>query len=94
MHAPSLPALTVRRAAQFKIDHRRVGILGVSSGGHHAMLTALRPNDCADIAGPAGVDAPVQCVVMCRPVINPLGRYDGLRERYCLGGNVPSTAMM
>lgn len=64
------------RAAQFNIDVKRVGILGVSSGGHQAMLTAMRPNDYADIAGPAGVDASVQCAVMCWPVIDPLGRYE------------------
>jgi acetyl esterase len=64
------------RAAEFNIDPKRVGILGVSSGGHQAMLTAMRPNDYADIAGPAGVDASVQCAVMCWPVIDPLGRYE------------------
>jgi acetyl esterase len=64
------------RAAQFNIDPKRVAILGVSSGGHQAMLTAMRPNDYADIAGPAGVDASVQCAVMCWPVIDPLGRYE------------------
>ncbi len=64
------------RAAEFNIDPKRVGILGVSSGGHQAMLTAMRPNDYADIAGLAGVDASVQCAVMCWPVIDPLGRYE------------------
>jgi poly(3-hydroxybutyrate) depolymerase len=57
------------------VDPKRVGILGVSSGGRQAMLTAMRPNDYAD-AGPAGVDASVQCAVMCWPVIDPLGRYE------------------
>mgnify|MGYP003331586298 CR=1 FL=1 len=32
-------------AKEFNIDAKRVGILGVSSGGHQAMLTALRPRD-------------------------------------------------
>ncbi|HTE16177.1 MAG TPA: alpha/beta hydrolase [Burkholderiales bacterium] len=64
------------RAAEFNIDPKRVGVLGVSSGGHQAMLTAMRPNDYADIAGPAGVDASVKCAVMCWPVIDPLGRYE------------------
>ena len=42
------------------------------------MLTAMRPNDAllSAIAGPAGVDASVQCAVMCWPVIDPLGRYE------------------
>lgn len=66
------------RAAEFNIDPRRVGILGVSSGGHQAMLTAMRPRDplLSSIPGPAGVDASVQCAVMCWPVIDPLGRYE------------------
>lgn len=72
------------RAAEFNIDPRRVGVLGVSSGGHQAMLTAMRPHDpvYTAIPGPAGVDASVQCAVMCWPVIDPLGRYEyaqGLR---------------
>ena len=54
-----------------------VGILGVSSGGHQAMLTALRPRDSryAAIPGKAGIDASVRAVVLCWPVIDPLGRY-------------------
>ena len=32
-------------ADEFKVDPARVAILGVSSGGHQAMLTALRPRD-------------------------------------------------
>lgn len=66
------------RAAEFNIDPKRVGILGVSSGGHQAMLTAMRPNDprYAALPGPAGVDASVKCAVMCWPVIDPLGRYE------------------
>jgi acetyl esterase len=66
------------RAAEFNVDPNRVGILGVSSGGHQAMLTAMRPNDVrfAALPGPAGVDASVKCAVMCWPVIDPLGRYE------------------
>jgi acetyl esterase len=66
------------RAAEFNIDPKRVGILGVSSGGHQAMLSAMRPHDprYAALPGPAGVDASVQCAVMCWPVIDPLGRYE------------------
>jgi acetyl esterase len=65
-------------AAQFDIDPKRVAVLGVSSGGHQAMLTAMRPHDAryAALPGPAGVDATVQCAVMCWPVIDPLGRYE------------------
>ena len=65
-------------AARFSIDAKRVGILGVSSGGHQAMLTAMRPHDAtySAVPGPAGVDSTVQCAVMCWPVIDPLGRYE------------------
>ena len=57
----------------------RVGMLGVSSGGHQAMLAAMRPADARyaalPLAGKAAVDAKVHCAVMCWPVIDPLGRY-------------------
>src|SRR5919201_2067183 len=58
----------------------RVGLMGSSSGAHQAMLAAMRPRDAryAAIPLPAGspaVDASVRCVVLCWPVIDPLGRY-------------------
>jgi acetyl esterase/lipase len=57
----------------------RVGVLGVSSGGHQAMLAAMRPADARyaalPLAGKSAVDAKVHCAVMCWPVIDPLGRY-------------------
>ena len=57
----------------------RVGVLGVSSGGHQAMLAAMRPADsryaALPLAGKSAVDAKVHCAVMCWPVIDPLGRY-------------------
>ena len=64
-----------------------VGICGQSSGGHLAMLAAMRPHDprYSAIALPAGspaVDATVRCVAMAWPVINPLSRYhNAVRER-------------
>ena len=68
------------RAAQLQTRADLVGISGASSGGHLAMLAAMRPNDprYAAIALPAGspsVDATVRCVAMSWPVINPLSRY-------------------
>jgi acetyl esterase/lipase len=58
----------------------RVGLMGSSSGAQQAMLSAMRPRDprYAALPLPAGapaVDASVQCVVLCWPVIDPLGRY-------------------
>jgi acetyl esterase/lipase len=67
------------RAADFGGRADRVGILGVSSGGHQAMLLAMRPEDSRYTAialpGGAHIDASVACVVLCWPVIDPLGRY-------------------
>ncbi|MGE0253650.1 MAG: alpha/beta hydrolase [Alphaproteobacteria bacterium] len=67
-------------AARLDIDAGRVGLCGQSSGGHLAMLAAMRPDDprYAAVALPAGspkVDASVRCVGMMWPVINPLSRY-------------------
>lgn len=65
------------RAAQLKSHAGRVGLLGTSSGGHIAMLVAMKPRDPRYAALPlAGTrDATVRCVVMGWPVIDPLGRY-------------------
>jgi acetyl esterase/lipase len=57
-----------------------IGSMGNSSGGHLAMLLAMKPFDAryAALPLPAGspaVDAAVRCVIMCSPVIDPLGRY-------------------
>ena len=67
-------------AKDLKIDPSQVFIGGASSGGHLAMLVAMRPNDAryAAIPLPAGTpvqDASVRCVIMSWPVINPLSRY-------------------
>ena len=68
---------TKAHAKELKVDPKRVVIGGASSGGHLAMLAAMRPSDprYAAIPGPAGVDATVRAVVMQWPVINPLSRY-------------------
>ena len=67
------------RAGELRTRPDKIGILGISSGGHQAMLAAMRPRDPRYAALPlpakAAVDATVRCVVMCWPVIDPLGRY-------------------
>ena len=72
------------RAAELHSRPDMVGVLGVSSGGHQAMLTAMRPRDARyaalPLAAPATVDAAVRCVVLCWPVIDPLGRYQYARK--------------
>ena len=66
------------QAAKLNTRPDRIGILGVSSGGHQAMLAAMRPDDPRYTALPlagAQFDAAVRCAVLCWPVIDPLGRY-------------------
>jgi acetyl esterase/lipase len=70
-------------AARFRVDPGRVVIGGNSTGGHLAMLAAMRPREprYAAIPLPEGsprVDASVQAVVMHWPIINPLSRYRSL----------------
>ena len=70
-----------------------VGLSGQSSGGHLAMLVAMRPNDprYAAIALPSGSpahDASVRCVIMTWPVLNPLSRYRHAK-RALAGANPP-----
>jgi len=72
-------------AGRFNGKANALGLSGTSSGGHLAMLVAMRPNDprYASIALPAGsptVDASVQAIVMQWPVINPLSRYNHARR--------------
>ena len=67
------------------IDAERIGIAGQSSGGHLAMLSAMRPHDPRYTsieldAGSPTVDANVRCVGMFWPVINPLSRYRRVRR--------------
>lgn len=70
-----------------------VGLSGQSSGGHLAMLVAMRPHDPRYSAIPLPVgspahDATVRCVVMSWPVINPLSRYR-LAKRAQASANPP-----
>lgn len=73
------------RAADFDSRPDRIGVLGVSSGGHQAILNAIRHDDprYAAIPLPAGspaVDATVRCAVLCWPVIDPLARFHYARR--------------
>jgi acetyl esterase/lipase len=75
------------RARELNVRADLVGLSGQSSGGHLAMLAAMRPRDprYGAIALPAGspaADATVRCVAMSWPVINPLSRFrNALLER-------------
>ena len=71
------------QAARFNTRPDLVGTMGTSSGGHLAVLVALKPHDprYAAIAGDARFDARVPFVVSLWPVICPLGRYRTLMAR-------------
>ena len=80
-------------ARTLKTSPDLVGLSGQSSGGHLAMLVAMRPHDprYAAIPLPAGSpaqDASVRCVVMSWPVINPFSRYRHAK-RALAGANPP-----
>ncbi|MFM9885029.1 MAG: alpha/beta hydrolase [Burkholderiales bacterium] len=67
------------QAARFNSRPDMVGVMGTSSGGHLAVLAAMKPTDpryCA-VPLPAApqVDAKVSYVVTLWPVICPLGRF-------------------
>lgn len=66
-------------ATRLNLRADRVGLSGQSSGGHLAMLAAMRPHDARyaefPMSGGVAVDASVRAVVMQWPVINPLSRY-------------------
>ena len=70
-------------AARLGVDPAKVGLLGTSSGGHQAMLAAMRPHDpryaAHALEGGAAVDADIDAgvgyVAMCWPVADPLARY-------------------
>jgi acetyl esterase/lipase len=67
------------RAAELGSRPDMIGSMGNSSGGHQAMLLAMRAFDprYGALPQPAGstVDATVRAVIMCSPVIDPIGRY-------------------
>lgn len=85
------------QASRFDIDASRVGILGCSSGGHQAMLTAMRPRDpryaSLRFPGDEAVDASVRCAILCWPVIDPLGRYRYVLELKKTGSHYADHAL-
>jgi acetyl esterase/lipase len=82
------------RAAELGSRPDMVGSMGNSSGGHQAMLLGMRPFDAryAALPLPAGspaVDATVRCVILCSPVIDPLGRYRYAKDLKAKGQPYP-----
>ncbi len=72
------------RAGELKARADKVGVMGISSGGQQAMMGAFRHADpryaSTPLADKPGIDASVQCAIMCWPVIDPLGRYEYARS--------------
>ena len=80
------------KAAELGGRSDMVGSMGNSSGGHQAMLLAMRPFDkrYSALPGPAGQDATVRCVILTSPVIDPLGRYRYAKDLKAKGQPYPS----
>jgi acetyl esterase/lipase len=82
------------RAAELGSRPDLVGSMGNSSGGHQAMLLAMRPFDprygaLPQPAGAPAADATVRCVVLTSPVIDPLGRYHYAKDLQAKGQPYP-----
>lgn len=67
------------RAAELKLRPDRVAVQGISSGGQQAIQGALQYTDPRFNAIPltraTNLDAKVNCLILCWPVISPIGRY-------------------
>jgi acetyl esterase len=71
-------------AAELGGDSSNVGVIGWSSGGHMAVLAALRPDDpryaALPLDGSPATDARLDYVVACWPPLDPRARYRFARE--------------
>lgn len=65
------------RAKSLGVAADKVGLLGTSSGGHQAMLAAMRPTDPRYAVHhlDGGQDASVAFVALCWSIVDPLARY-------------------
>lgn len=81
------------RGRELNLRPGKAGYIGISSGGHQAVLAAMRPTDprygALPLAGGEGLDARVQCVVAVWPVIDPLQRYHHAKRLQAGGGKYP-----
>lgn len=72
-------------ASDFGGSPERAGVIGFSSGGHLAMLSAMRHNDARNAALPLAeapdLDATAAYVIMGWPVIDPLSRFRFAKEK-------------
>jgi acetyl esterase len=67
------------KAAEWRAESSSVGIYGSSTGGHIAILLAMRPRDprynAIPLDGPANVDASVAYVAARSPITDPYARW-------------------
>jgi acetyl esterase/lipase len=89
------------RASSLNARAEALGVMGTSSGGHQAMLGAMRPRDAryaslplagggqSTAMGRQEVDATVRCAVLLWPVIDPLGRYRYAKDLKAAGPPYP-----
>lgn len=82
------------RASELHSRPEWVGTMGISSGGHQAILLGMRPRDPRYASIPlsgdsASMDAAPRCVILCWPVIDPLGRYRYARQLKASGKPYP-----
>lgn len=82
------------QAALLRTRPGMVGLFGLSSGAHQAMLAAMRPGDPRYAAlplpdGAGSHDARPAAVVLCWPVIDPLGRYHHAKAAQASGQPYP-----
>lgn len=81
------------RAGELKVRADRVGMIGISSGGHLSVLAAMRPRDkryaAIALAGQGDLDATVAAVVAVWPVIDPLRRFHHAKRIQAAGGKYP-----
>ena len=84
------------RAAELGSRPDLLGSMGNSSGGHQAMLLAMRPFDARysalPLAGSPAADATARCVIMTSPVIDPLGLYQYAKQLKAAGPPYPPLA--
>ncbi|MCD0502705.1 alpha/beta hydrolase [Bordetella petrii] len=81
-------------ADQWQSRPDAIGIMGVSSGGHQAVLAALRARDprylATPVPGAGPADARAAFIVACWPVIDPLGRYRHAKAMQRSGSPYPA----
>jgi acetyl esterase/lipase len=81
------------RAGELNARADRIGMIGISSGGHQAMLAAMRPRDhryaAIPLASHTDLDATVAAVVLIWPVIDPLRRFHHAKRLQAAGGKYP-----